>query len=766
MFKTHANLAAFILSTVAIVGLTACGGGSSAEQLPPQPPVATAPDAAADRAVVTNDSTIEVDVLVNDKPGSAGALTITAVTSATLGQTSIVNNKIRYQPPANFLGNDSFSYTVASGSLNASATVTIEGQQSLILKGMLADATLTEANISVEVNGETFTALTDSQGYFSLPVLFKTLPNAQLLRLKASGLAKNNQSSLTFSSVLESPSQLLARRNANSTVDMTVLPALKLDVLTTAQDIIFRKIIGKNSFTFSEMRDAEISVVPVTLVNTAAAIQWIIDDAANRLPAGYTNIEALVSNQSAFDQFLRNIAQGSDSTLLQARTKFIANHRLDAGQMPAIGDYLRVVDTQIFLPEISFENLTLKSDAVTITTDNLNGQFFAGTKNIQFQGNLLELVDPELKGYLQQKGVVYARSWLPDELSKTAWTSSFCPDLINIDVFDGYQSIKIIQSNPRNFIAEISTFRRQTPVAGSECGNVYPQSRTTKNTRIVKFVRKNELISALPFDLSISKKWILPDPIGRVNDNDLFTLNDDGTFDTLTGTHQGAVKTWALSADKKVLTLTLTDSVSPSKNYQMDVQINRKLDHGYSVLATFKNSVSPEPFSQLRATLPVAGPGVIDLLTASAGKNKMIISAFNSRAYEWQGRTRLIGDWYGWILNQENRVRVPQFTCDNVIMYPGDDCFGKLAYTPIDTLNGVWEVKNNELHVVSADRTTYRPSYCQFDQPCNLRVIVPLYEKDGLITGYEFNKLPRDVYLVKPRLIQMTIQDLPAQLLE
>jgi len=764
MIKSQSSSLSLILSSLAISLLTACGSGSKQEQSPQQPPVATAPVAIVDRAVVLNDTPIEVDVLSNDSQGSGGALTLTAVTTATYGSTSIVNNKIRYQSTANFLGTDSFSYTVTSGNLTATATVNVEGHQSVTLKGRVIDSLIPDASIKLDVNGETFSTTTDSQGYFSLPLLFKSAPEQHLLRIRAYGVQKHNQSYVTLSSLLETPTQILALRKSNQIVEMTEVSALALSPLTTARDLLIHKIAGKFKVLPSEMADAEISIGAESFVNIAATIKLLVDNSSFKIPEGFATIEEFANNSSAFEQFMQKNSQGDESPIAKARIALLANHNLPGQQPTLLGDYVRVNDSPIFLPSNSFETLALNENSISITVDDSYGQFLAGTKAITRSGNNIEIIDPQLTGYFFKTGSVHARSWLTDDISKTAWTVNFCPDLLSMELYIGYKGIKIIESNPHNFIAEITTFRRHTPVAGSECGNVYPQSQTTTTSRVVKFVAKNHLLSSpLSFDLATSRKWILPDVYGRSSENDLFTLNEDGTFHSLTGAYHGLKSTWSISTDKKTLSLTVTDPANPTKHSQMDLQISRKLDHGYSILSTFKNHLSPEKFSQLRSALPITGSGVIDLLAGAVGKNKIVLAAISSQTYEWQGRKRLYGDWYGWLLNQDKSARVPKFTCDGEIMVLGNICNRVFGFAPLDVSTGVWDVKNGELHVERGSKSLYDNQTCKLDKPCNLRVIVPLYAKDGLITGYEYNVDYRNSYFVKPRMMHWTIEDLPAQ---
>lgn len=126
MARTTKFATKLVLSTLALAVLTACGGSSKKDEVTVNPPpVATAPVAQNDTAISLNNVVLDIDVLANDTAGSGGALTLSAVTSPTLGTATIVDNKIRYTPAGTFLGSDTFTYTVASGTGKSSELIPV-----------------------------------------------------------------------------------------------------------------------------------------------------------------------------------------------------------------------------------------------------------------------------------------------------------------------------------------------------------------------------------------------------------------------------------------------------------------------------------------------------------------------------------------------------------------------------------------------------------------------------------------------------------------
>ena len=85
-----------------------------------------APDinAIADSATTSEDTAVEINVLVNDSYVTSSPFSLSA-TNGTNGSTSVSNNLITYSPDADYNGNDSFSYTITQGDKTSSADVTI-----------------------------------------------------------------------------------------------------------------------------------------------------------------------------------------------------------------------------------------------------------------------------------------------------------------------------------------------------------------------------------------------------------------------------------------------------------------------------------------------------------------------------------------------------------------------------------------------------------------------------------------------------------------
>jgi hypothetical protein len=85
-----------------------------------------APDisAIADSATTSEDTEVEINVLLNDSYLTSSPISVTAA-NGTNGTTSVASNIVTYEPDADYNGTDTFSYTITQGDKTSSADVTV-----------------------------------------------------------------------------------------------------------------------------------------------------------------------------------------------------------------------------------------------------------------------------------------------------------------------------------------------------------------------------------------------------------------------------------------------------------------------------------------------------------------------------------------------------------------------------------------------------------------------------------------------------------------
>ena len=88
-------------------------------------PVNDAPAATSDSKATAHATSVLVDVLANDADVDGDSLAISAVGTPSVGTASIESGRVRYTPPAGFVGAATFSYTASDGTDSDAATVTV-----------------------------------------------------------------------------------------------------------------------------------------------------------------------------------------------------------------------------------------------------------------------------------------------------------------------------------------------------------------------------------------------------------------------------------------------------------------------------------------------------------------------------------------------------------------------------------------------------------------------------------------------------------------
>jgi len=116
-----------------------------------------APNASNDAyTAIKNDSTLTFDVLSNDNDPDGDALTISYVSpvSSQGGTVMISNNKVTYKPKVDFVGNDTFTYTIIDGQGNedtATVTITISDTSETPVLSPNYAATYGETSVTIPV---------------------------------------------------------------------------------------------------------------------------------------------------------------------------------------------------------------------------------------------------------------------------------------------------------------------------------------------------------------------------------------------------------------------------------------------------------------------------------------------------------------------------------------------------------------------------------------------------------------------------------------
>ncbi|MBC7986536.1 MAG: tandem-95 repeat protein [Sphingomonadaceae bacterium] len=123
------------------------GGEASATVFVTITPVNESPVAGDDDAVVTEDETVNIAVLANDGDEDDGTLTVASVGAAAHGAVTLnPDGSIGYAPDPDYVGLDSFEYTLSDGqggTDTATVSITVEAYPGVALAGGSSDDLLT-----------------------------------------------------------------------------------------------------------------------------------------------------------------------------------------------------------------------------------------------------------------------------------------------------------------------------------------------------------------------------------------------------------------------------------------------------------------------------------------------------------------------------------------------------------------------------------------------------------------------------------------------
>lgn len=284
-FASFAILAAALL-------LSACGGGDD----PPDVTLTAADDAAT---LDWRASTL-VDVLANDR-ASRGALSLTALASPPAHGTAVIEGgQLRYTPAEGFFGVDSLRYTVRAedGGATATATLNLTVQARLALSGVITDAPVAGAAVTLRVGDRSIEATADDQGRYSAEVLSAD-PTAWV---QVTGVSVDGRVRLV--SVVGDLSALAATASVGSgAVDAATVPALSATHWTTAAAALMARSNGGVVPDTPEALAAARGAVDASSQATLAAAVRLVADHGAALPAGKSDTLALLLDEAATEAF-------------------------------------------------------------------------------------------------------------------------------------------------------------------------------------------------------------------------------------------------------------------------------------------------------------------------------------------------------------------------------------------------------------------------------------------------------------------------------
>ncbi|MCC5878652.1 MAG: hypothetical protein JJU03_01975 [Idiomarina sp.] len=381
------------LAATAAFTLVACGGSSSddSNQTGGPHPVEVSINARADAALVLNGRAVDIDVTANDSYNGSGSLQLEIVEFDEIyGQLEVSDLMVTFTPAEGFWGETSFTYKLSDGAVSDEAEVTVTSAQQLTIAGQVAGSSLQKAMVSIDYGDETFTTVADEYGQYEIELLFAKSASDELLRLQVTGSEDNQQSYVTFSSILGDFAQLKAQAGDNFILTRAANHAVQVTPISTALDILAHANANAE-LNYANLVDAQVSVNPDLLIEMAAVIALLVDHSGYEVPPTFATIEALLLNRSAYNILLQSAAQNGD--LEPAIAAMLADERvtplLEENQL--VGDYfLNLMGSNVIGYQATDSWHFYDNGVIDITNNTIGlAHYIVTTRDWNIEGNRL-----------------------------------------------------------------------------------------------------------------------------------------------------------------------------------------------------------------------------------------------------------------------------------------------------------------------------------------------------------------------------------------
>jgi len=280
----------------------------------PAPPLAEAtPDLIETRMNVP----AVADVVSNDASVGEGRRLVSILPGA-VGKVRRVNGLVEYTPSPGFQGTDTFRYLVqAEGQQPAVGSVTVivgPPPTTVSFTGRVVDEPVPGANVTVEVDGQTFTTVADQNGYYTIEIAADDLGSV----VTATATYPDNPS-LQLVSLIGTLAQL-AEGDTDGDGFVTVLENNQLNItnFSTAQFVLMTEANGGAIANGEELAAATTAISLDTLVELAAIIKLVVDEGVP-LPENTSLIE-LITTPAAVEEFTASLEPGQLEQTIQTIT--------------------------------------------------------------------------------------------------------------------------------------------------------------------------------------------------------------------------------------------------------------------------------------------------------------------------------------------------------------------------------------------------------------------------------------------------------------
>lgn len=324
----------WLLGALALSALAACSSDSDPDSDDGAACAGALPVAVDDQGEIRRGGIVTLDVLANDSDPGCGDIRIVSIGDAAHGNVAIDEGRLVYMPSRNYIGADSFSYTIANDEGEDTAEVAISVFESLTLEGRvelhsgvnLSD--FTQADVTLTYGDDVAEGTVNDEGEYTLSLRVYDTEDLTWGRLDVVlGYSEEGQSTTLRSELhswlpphvelLESAELLPAGNGSEAyTVRGSAQPGLKVTAFSSAfyalsqpyaqafdesSEASFADVLSEAALTIDARLLQDIAGLNASLVDGVRGLHDI------RVPSAATNFVGLVNDSSRLTTALEQV---------------------------------------------------------------------------------------------------------------------------------------------------------------------------------------------------------------------------------------------------------------------------------------------------------------------------------------------------------------------------------------------------------------------------------------------------------------------------
>jgi|GEM_PF-5434636 len=384
------------------------------------------------------------------------------------------------------------------------------------INGRVTDSPIENALVSISIGNQSVATTADSLGDYSVEIDVAHSALDEMVKVKAHGVG--DQSFVELVSTIGSIDRLNSQTSGDGVLDSSDNFAVNVTNLSTAQTVLIERANDGQSVTNDEAFDRLASEIDsAQLLDLAAAIKLVVDNAEYSLPSDVTTTLELITEAETSQAFIESI-QLQDPDALKETIDLI------------------VADEYVTKP-LTTENL--EGEYYLIPEGNEYG-FYYGDEYTNGNGNILEF-NQDATGRLITDSGIHLFNWqLADSKYQITLQSPienpyrwYTPERTTLEASQILTGLSVTRTTS----GEHADTLRVELIYNLEVPSI---SHTQVDTRETSYValKKDGLIPFIASDLEGVFVGFVPDLVGK---SDLLTFNSDGTGSTQ---HLGESFTW------------------------------------------------------------------------------------------------------------------------------------------------------------------------------------------------------------------------------